>query len=35
LTAARTGEVRGATWDKINIAERLWTVAASRMKAAR
>jgi integrase len=33
LTAARTGEVLGARWDEINIAERLWTVPASRMKA--
>jgi integrase len=32
LTAARTGEVIGATWDEINIAERLWIVPASRMK---
>jgi integrase len=32
LTAARTGEVIGATWDEINLAERLWIVPASRMK---
>jgi integrase len=32
LTAARTGEVIGATWDEINIVERLWIVPASRMK---
>jgi integrase len=31
-TAARTGEVIGATWDEINLAERLWIVPASRMK---
>jgi integrase len=35
LTAARTGEVLGATWDEINIAERVWTVPAGRMKAGR
>jgi integrase len=33
LTAARTGEVIGARWDEINVAERLWTVPADRMKA--
>jgi integrase len=33
LTAARTGEVIGARWDEINLAERLWTVPAERMKA--
>ena len=29
LTAARTGEVIGARWNEINIAERLWTFPAS------
>lgn len=33
LTAARTGEVIGAKWNEINMAERLWTVPAARMKA--
>ena len=33
LTAARTGEVIGARWDEINLAERLWIVPAARMKA--
>lgn len=33
LTAARSGEVRGATWDEINLADRVWTVPAARMKA--
>jgi integrase len=33
LTAARTGEVIGARWDEFNLAERLWTVPAERMKA--
>lgn len=35
LTAARSGEVRGATWEEINIDEATWTVPASRMKAKR
>ncbi len=35
LTAARTGEVIGARWDEINIAARLWTIPAERMKAAK
>ena len=35
LTAARTGEVIGARWGEINIAERLWSVPAERMKAGR
>ena len=33
LTAARTSEVVGARWNEINIAEKLWTVPAERMKA--
>lgn len=33
LTAARSGEVRGATWDEIDLAERVWKVPADRMKA--
>jgi integrase len=35
LTAARTGEVLGAKWDEIDMAERLWTVPGERMKAGR
>lgn len=35
LTAARSGEVRGASWDEIDLVERLWTVPADRMKAGR
>ena len=35
LTAARSGEVRGATWDEIDLDGALWTVPALRMKAAR
>lgn len=33
LTAARSGEVRGATWDEIDLQAGIWTVPASRMKA--
>ena len=33
LTAARSGEARGATWDKINIESREWRIPATRMKA--
>ena len=35
LTAARSGEVRGATWDEINLTARLWIVPAARMKSKR
>ena len=35
LTAARTGEVIGARWDEIDVAAKLWTVPAERMKAHR
>jgi len=35
LTASRSGEVLGARWDEIDIAERLWTVPAERMKSRR
>lgn len=35
LTAARTGEVIGARWQEIDLAEGVWTVPAERMKAAR
>lgn len=33
LTAARSGEVRGATWDEIDIENAIWTIPATRMKA--
>lgn len=33
LTAARTGEVRGAKWSEIDMAAKVWTVPADRMKA--
>jgi integrase len=32
LTAARSGEVRGAMWDEVDLDKALWTVPASRMK---
>jgi integrase len=33
LTAARSGEVRGARWDEIDMDGKVWTIPASRMKA--
>ncbi|MEG2312372.1 integrase arm-type DNA-binding domain-containing protein [Brevundimonas sp.] len=35
LTAARSGEVRGATWGEIDLEAKVWTVPAVRMKAGR
>ena len=35
LTAARSGEVRGATWGEIDFSENVWTIPAERMKAGR
>jgi integrase len=35
LTAARADEACGASWDEIDLAERLWTIPAARMKAER
>jgi integrase len=35
LTAARTGEVTGARWDEIDLAEKTWTVPSARMKGSR
>jgi len=35
LTAARSGEVRGATWDELDLDEKIWTIPAARMKADR
>ena len=35
LTAARSAEVRGATWDEIDLEAAVWTISAQRMKAAR
>ncbi len=34
LTAARSGEVRGATWHEMDVDAALWTIPATRMKAA-
>ena len=33
LTAARTGEVIGATWNEIDVTAKVWTVPPQRMKA--
>ena len=33
LTAARSGEVRGATWDEVDTNRGVWTIPAERMKA--
>jgi hypothetical protein len=33
LTAARTGEVRAARWEEIDLAAKVWTVPCDRMKA--
>jgi integrase len=35
LTAARSGEVRGADWQEIDLQRRVWAVPAGRMKAGR
>jgi integrase len=35
LTAARSGEVRGATWNEIDLDRALWTIPGERMKAGR
>ena len=35
LTAARTGEARGARWNEIDLAGKVWTVPAHRMKGGR
>lgn len=35
LTAARSGEVRGAEWVEVDFAQAVWTIPASRMKAKR
>ena len=33
LTAARSGEVRGATWSELDLEAATWTIPANRMKA--
>lgn len=35
ITAARSGEVRGATWGEIDIDQAVWNIPADRMKAGR
>jgi integrase len=35
LNASRTGETLGATWAEIDLEQKLWTIPAARMKAAR
>lgn len=35
LTAARSGEVRGATWGEFDLSAKVWTIPAQRMKAGR
>jgi integrase len=35
LTAARSGEVRGATWNEFDLANKVWTIPSTRMKAGR
>ncbi len=35
LTATRTGEVVGATWDEIDFSAKVWAIPAERMKAER
>jgi len=32
ITATRSGETRGATWNEMDLEDRCWTIAASRMK---
>lgn len=35
LTAARSGEIRGATWSELDLEAALWTIPAERMKMGR
>lgn len=35
LTAARSGEARGAVWSELDLAAKVWTIPAGRMKAGR
>lgn len=35
LTAARSGEIRGARWDEVNLDAGLWSISADRMKMGR
>jgi integrase len=33
LCAARSGEVRGATWEELDVSKEIWTIPGNRMKA--
>ena len=35
LTAARSGEVRHATWAEVDLGSKVWTIPAERMKGGR
>ena len=35
LTCARSGEVRGARWDEVDLTKRVWLIPAERMKSGR
>lgn len=35
LTAARSGETRGADWSEVDLEAKTWTIPAERMKASR
>lgn len=35
LTAARSGEARGATWEEFDLVKKVWTIPPARMKAAK
>lgn len=35
LTASRSGEVRGALWNEVDLTNKIWTIPADRMKAGR
>lgn len=35
LTAARSGEIRGAVWEEFDLDAKIWTIPAARMKAER
>ena len=35
LTAARTSETTGATWDEVDLGQKIWTIPAERMKSGR
>ena len=35
LTAVRSGEVRGARWDEIDVDKAVWTISGERMKTGR